>query len=386
MVVYVTSQGARIEKEGRRLIIHGKDFKQTLFSSRLEQLVLFGNVSITAPAMHVLFGKDIDTVFLRRDGSYVGRFAMQEPANATLRKRQFALCDDLNFRLKVGRSIVLAKILNQATVLARIKRARNKPQALVAANNIRELARGLERTTTCDALRGIEGKAAAIYFPHLQLGFTKDWGFRKRVRRPPTDPVNCVLSFLYTLLTNRCYAAIRRAGLDPQPGILHDLSYGRASLPLDLVEEFRALLADTLTLSLFNMSMLHKDDFESPKPVQPEPVLTEEDRKNENLKKVLSDPLGAISESGSAQPVAEEDCGDPEGENELPQEPSKAILLTKNAIKTVISAFSQKMETAFHHPHAGREMTYGEAIVYQARQLRRVIDGSAESYVPLTLR
>ncbi len=386
MVVYVISQGSRIEKEGRRLIVHGKDFKQILFASHLEQLVLFGNVSITAPAMHVLFAKGIDTVFLRRDGRYVGRLAMQEPANAVLRKRQFALCDDQDFRVSVGRSIVLAKILNQATVLARIKRARNRPQALVAANNIRELARGLERATTCDALRGIEGKAAAIYFAHLQLGFTKDWGFRKRVRRPPTDPVNCVLSFLYTLLTNRCHAAIRQAGLDPQPGILHDLSYGRASLPLDLVEEFRALLGDTLTLSLFNMSMLHKDHFESPKPVEPIPMLTEEDRKNQTLKRVLSDPLGAMSESPQSDTDDEDDRGDPEEEAELPQEQNKAILLTKDAIKTIISAFSQKMETTFHHPHAGREMTYAEAIIFQARQLRRVIDGSAESYVPLTLR
>ncbi len=382
MIVYVTSQGAKIEKEGRRLIVHGKDFRQTLFASHLEQLVIVGNVSITTPAMHVLFAQGIDTVFMRTDGRFIGRLAQQEPANVLLRKRQFALCDDMPFRVKLGKSIIMAKICNQATVLARIKRSRDKPQALTAANRIRELAGSLEQATNCTALRGIEGKAAAIYFDHLHLGFTKDWGFRKRVRRPPTDPVNCVLSFLYTLLTNRCYAAIRRAGLDPQPGILHELSYGRASLPLDLVEEFRALLADTLTLSLFNLGMLHDRDFSSPKPVAPQPVVCEEDRHNEALKKVLSDPIGSMSD----QPMAAEDQGDPEEGTTLPHIQEKAIILSQKALKTVISAFSQKMETSFFHPHASRDMTYAEAIVYQARELRRVIDGAAETYAPLTLR
>lgn len=382
MIIYVTSQGARIEKQGRRLIIHGKDFRQTIFASHLEQLVIFGNVSITTPAMHVLFEKDIDTVFLRIDGRFIGRLAQQEPANVLLRKRQFALCDDMDFRVRLGKNIVMAKMLNQATVLARIKRSRNSPQALTAATRIRELARSLEKAPNCSALRGIEGKAAAIYFGHLHLGFTKDWGFRKRIRRPPTDPVNCVLSFLYTLLTNRCLAAIRRAGLDPQPGILHDISYGRASLPLDLVEEFRALLADTLTLSLFNLGMLHEKDFSSPEPAAPQPAVCEEDRHNETLKKVLSDPLGGMSN----QPMAAEDRGDPEEISVLPHVQEKAILMSRQALRTVISAFSQKMETSFFHPKASRDMTYSEAIVYQARELRRAIEGSAETYTPLTLR
>ena len=379
MIAYVTSQGARIEKEGRRLIVHGKDFRHILFAAHLEQLVLFGNVSITAPAMFTLLKEGIDTVFLRADGRYMGRLASKEPANAVLRKRQFALCDDKEFRTNTGRILVQAKILNQATLLARIKRARSRPLAAVAADTLRRRAAETECAVSCAELRGIEGRAAALYFQHLPLGFIQDWGFTKRIRRPPTDPVNCVLSFLYTMLANRCYAAIRVAGLDPQPGILHELSYGRDSLPLDLIEEFRTMLADALTLSLFNMHMLDWGDFCTP----PEEGTEDAPHEEQTMKKVLNDPLGTMS------PQLLPDADSPEPA--LPAEASlsiqrRAILLTSGAMKTVISAFSKKLETSFFHPVAGKNMTYAEAIIHQARQLRRLIDGSAESYVPLMLR
>ncbi|WP_298068393.1 CRISPR-associated endonuclease Cas1 [uncultured Mailhella sp.] len=383
MIAYVTSQGARIEKEGRRLIVHGKDFRHILFAAHLEQLVLFGNVNITAPAMFTLLKQEIDTVFLRADGRYMGRLAGREPANVMLRKRQFALCDDTAFRVRAGRSIVQAKILNQATLLARIKRARNRPAASVAADNLRKYAAEALHASSCAELRGIEGRAAALYFQHLPLGFLKDWGFERRVRRPPTDPVNCVLSFLYTMLTNRCYAAVRVAGLDPQPGILHELSYGRDSLPLDLIEEFRTMLADTLTLSLFNMNMLDWDDFRTP-PQEDLPEETEENlREDETMNHVLTDPLGAMS----PQTLPEEDSPDAETPAEEPfSGQSRALLLTNSAMKTVITAFSKKLETSFLHPVAGKTMTYAEAIIHQARQLRRLIDGSADAYTPLMLR
>lgn len=379
MIAYVTSQGARIEKEGRRLIVHGKDFRHILFAAHLEQLVLFGNVNITAPAMFTLLKEGIDTVFLRADGRYMGRLASPEPANAVLRKRQFSLCDDDAFRIRTGKSIVQAKILNQATVLARIKRARNKPAAAAAAGRLRRYAAETERASSCAELRGIEGRAAALYFQHLPLGFIKDWEFTRRVRRPPTDPVNCVLSFLYTMLCNRCYAAIRMAGLDPQPGILHELSYGRDSLPLDLMEEFRAMLADTLTLSLFNLNMLDWDDFRTP----PEENQDEYPHEEQSMQKLPADPLGAMS----PQLLPDKDIhGETQEEENLSRPQKRAILLANGAMKTVISAFSKKLETSFFHPLAEKNMTYSEAVIYQARQLRRVIDGSAETYTPLMLR
>ena len=384
MIAYVTTQGTRIEKEGRRLIVHGKDFRHTLFAAHLKQLILFGNVSLTPSAIFTLFREEIDTVFLRADGRYVGRFACQEPANAVLRKRQFSLCDDMEFRTRIGREIIQAKILNQATLLARIKRARNQPLALEAAERLRKYAQETAHAKNCAELRGIEGRAAALYFQNLHLGFVNDWNFHRRVRRPPTDPVNCVLSFLYTILTNRCYAAIRAAGLDPQPGIIHELSYGRDSLPLDLVEEFRAMLVDTLTLSLFNLKMLDWGDFQIPAP-EPEEEHERESEEQRVMQQLLADPLGAMS----PQLLPEEDSS---SESQLVEElgqaqtQSRALLLSRPAVKTVLAAFSKKMESSFFHPVAGKEMTYSEALFHQARQLRRAIDGSAENYAPLRLR
>lgn len=379
MIAYVTSQGTRIEKEGRRLIVHGKDFRHILFAAHLEQLVLFGNVNITAPAMFTLLNEGIDTVFLRADGRYMGRLASREPANAILRKRQFSLCDNAAFRTRISRTIVHAKIENQATMLARIKRSRKKEAAGKASERLRLYAAQAERASSCKELRGIEGKAAALYFKHLSLGFTKDWGFTHRVRRPPTDPVNCVLSFLYTMLANRCYAAIRMAGLDPQPGILHELSYGRDSLPLDLMEEFRAMLADALTLALFNMNMLDWGDFCTPPEETEEEYAHDEDK---TMKKLLADPLGAMSPHDlpdGAEP------GEP-AQSDVPHMQDRAILLTKTAMKTVITAFSKKLEASFFHPNAQKNMTYAEAINHQARTLRLVVEGSAENYLPLMLR
>ena len=379
MIIYVTSQGARIEREGRRLIVHGKDFRQILFAAHLEQLVLFGNVSITAPAMFTLLKEGIDTVFLRADGRYMGRLAHREPANAVLRKRQFLLCDDKDFRVRAGRAIVQAKILNQATLLARIKRARGQQAAAVAAERLRYYAAEVQKARSCSELMGLEGKAAALYFQHLPLGFIHDWGFTRRVRRPPTDPVNCVLSFLYTMLANRCYAAVRLAGLDPQPGILHELSYSRDSLPLDLMEEFRAMLADTLTLSLFNLKMLDWEDFCTP----PEEEQEEETRQDDAMQRLLTEPLGCMS----PQLLPDADSRDAQHTSDIQSATAKrAILLARGAMKLVITAFSKKLETSFFHPLACKQMTYAEAIIYQARQLRHLIDGSAESYIPLMLR
>ncbi|MDD6087820.1 MAG: CRISPR-associated endonuclease Cas1 [Desulfovibrionaceae bacterium] len=380
MISYVTSQGARIRKEGRRLIVQGRDFQNVLFTSHLEQLIVFGNVSITAPALLTLLKESIDTVFLRADGRYMGRLSSPEPLNAVLRKRQFDLCDDEAFRVRIGRSIVQAKIRNQATMLSRIRRSRSCPEAGAAAAQLRRYAARVAEADTCAALRGIEGRSAALYFRHLPHGFVEDWQFTHRVRRPPTDPVNCVLSFLYTMLTNRCYAAIRIVGLDPQPGIVHDLSYGRYNLPLDLIEEFRTMLGDALTLSLFNMKMLNRDSFHTTEEQDPE-IGMEADGEAA-MRNQSEDPFGFMpSESDPEDRSSAEAAASSESR---PRKP--AVRLGHDALKTVIAAFSRKMETSFFHPQAEREMTYAEAIVFQARQLRRVIDGSADSYVPLMLR
>lgn len=186
MIVYVNTQGARIIREGRHLLVKKEnDTYHTLFVYKLEQLVIMGNVVITPQAMRLLMRENVDTVFLRLDGRYLGRFAGGEQKNVFLRKRQFLLTDDNEFCLSMARSIVAGKIANMATVLQRIQRTRECRLAGEAADAIRQMSRKLADAETVDVVRGLEGSASARYFAGMRYGFDRDYGFTKRVRRPP---------------------------------------------------------------------------------------------------------------------------------------------------------------------------------------------------------
>ena len=254
MIVYVTTQGAKITKEGRHLLVK-KDgaTHRTLFTYKLQLLILCGRVELTSPALAFLLKEQITTIFLQLDGRYVGQLASGESKNVFLRKKQFALIDDAEFNVRVSRQILTGKFLNMVTVLQRIGRTRKNRDVDACIRQIKNCLHGMTQAKTVKSLLGYEGGATAAYFAGLRMGLDHDFGFTRRVRRPPTDPVNSVLSLLYTMLINRVYGAVRIAGLDPYPGVLHRIDYGRQALPLDLVEEFRSMIADTLTLSLFNL-------------------------------------------------------------------------------------------------------------------------------------
>lgn len=360
MIVYVQTQGARIVREGRHLIVRtpDNDSTRTLFTYRLSQIVIVGNVTITPQAMKLLLREGIDTVFLRTDGRYLGRLASVEPKNVFLRKRQFALLDDTGFCLKTAKSIAAGKLMNMATALQRIQRTRKVSKAGVAAAEIRGLVRRLEDAGTVESVRGLEGRAGALYFPAFGFGLDRDFGFRRRVRRPPTDPVNSVLSLLYTFLINRANAAVRLAGLDPYPGVLHSLEYGRHSLPLDLVEEFRAILADTLTLSLFNLGILKEHDFYKLEL----PELQTTDDTEELLASACMDRIGQMT-SGEEEDVFDMPDQRMEETPEIEEARSgkPAVRLHPPAFARLVQAFEKKISTEFFYPLAEKRLTYGDA-------------------------
>lgn len=385
MIVYVKTQGARIVKEGRHLLVKkGDGIYNTLFTYKLDQLLLFGNIEITHNALCQLMRNNIDTVFLTRYGRYLGRLAAPESKNVFLHKAQYILLDAPEFGLALARDIVAGKLANMATLLMRIKRSRNIPEAGIMAREIQDLMPKLAGADSVDSVRGYEGRGSAIYFKGFRNGFVEDMGFRKRVRRPPTDPVNSVLSLLYTFLMNRVYSAVRIAGLDPYPGFLHSADYGRYSLVLDLMEEFRTIIADTLTLSLFNLKILQPEDFHIEVPVeatstQPEPGDSPD---------ITMDPIGLISLNDG-----DSDCFD------LPEQRMEAVSVTAEqvtgkypvklspeAFKRVIDAFEKKLTTTFHYPPAARQLTYGDAIIFQAGRFRKVIEGEVDVYQPLLLK
>lgn len=383
MITYIQTQGAKIVREGQHLLVR-KDlhFKETLFLHKLEQLVLIGNVELTRRALGHLCKHQIDTVFLTKTGRFVGRIEFENSKNIFLRKEQFEADADQSFSFNFARSVVLGKLSNMATLLMRVSRARKLEPPKKNAVKIRELFEKIGSAESIASLRGYEGRAAALYFEVFQCGFTKPVNFTGRVRRPPTDPVNSVLSLLYTFLMNRVYAAVRQMGLDPYLGHLHALDYGRYSLVLDLMEEFRSIVVDTLVFSLFNMGILKSEDFIVLKESEEAP---DSDNVDEQVD-VRNDPLGHIAGPASA------------GVSDLPSQKMATtpvetsangkypVQLKPEAMKKTIDAFEQKLQTRFMHPLAEKEMSYAQAIRFQAQHYRDLIEKKYTDYTPLTLR
>lgn len=386
MNIYVTTQGARIVREGRHLLVKKEnDTYHTIFVEKINQLCLFGNVALTPAARSLLLRHNVDTVFFRLDGRYLGRFSMPESRNVMLRKNQFILLDNHEFGLAFVRAVVKGKAANMATLLMRVRRTRDKKEAGRAAAEIRALLPAMDTADSIDSLRGYEGRAGAVYFGALRLGFLNPLNFQRRVRRPPTDPINAVLSLLYTFLFNRMYAAVRAVNLDPYPGFLHVPDYGRHSLVMDLMEEFRVIVADTLTLSLFNLKILQKNDFEvrraaaAPKPA---PETTEQPD-------ISRDPYGLFSdmESGEACDLPPQKVGDTTEDEKMEMPDGKPpVLLTSGAFARVLENFERKMATEFHYLPEDRKITLNDALTAQAGMFRKLVEGALREYQPLALR
>ncbi len=389
MRIYITTQGAKIVKEGDILKVKKENNTyKTIFFHKVEQVLIFGNISLTAPALHVLLKNNVDTVFLTRNGRYLGRLALPESKNVFLRKKQFLLLEDKDFALRIAKQIVKAKMLSMATLLMRIKRTKKQIICHNKAKEIKDLIQRLDHAATLDSLRGYEGRASSIYFSALKYGFIQDFGFSRRVRRPPTDPVNAVLSLLYTMLFNRVYSAIRSANLDPYPAFLHVPDYGRHALVMDLMEEFRVIIADTLTLSLFNLKILQDKDFEIQNVPKPQSLHTEKSPLSTNQPDVTQDPLGLISDTNSndlfdTPPQRMTEAGLDTAQDNSGKRPVK---LTSQAFKRVIENFERKLTTKFFYEPLQQQITYEDALYAQARQYRKVIEGEAALYEPLLLK
>lgn len=384
MIVYVKHQGAVISRKGNTLQVKKDDtLSQTIFVHRLQTLVLMGGVSLTIPAINLLCREKIDTVFLTINGRYKGRLETEESKNVFLTKKQFASIDNHAFSLGIAQSIVAGKLGNMATLLGRIKRRNKKKDASLFESQIaviRNCLANVSEAASIEALHGYEGAATAAFFKGFRHGFKNDWNFKKRIRRPPTDPVNSILSFLYTLLFNRIYAALRVVGLNPAVGYLHSLDYGRYSLALDLMEEFRSIVVETCTLSLFNLGILKEESF-----------YYEEAPRNEaevmTHPSVASDAIGHIFENpddgyfDAAEQKVEE-------KSELDHTPNekRPCRLRPEALKVVLESFEEKLQTEFHYALTDTRMTYAEAFVAQCRQFRECLEGNRASYQSLMMR
>ncbi|MBN8997143.1 MAG: type I-C CRISPR-associated endonuclease Cas1 [Rhizobiales bacterium] len=269
--LYITTEGASLRKDGENLVaeVDGAERARVPFHL-LASVVLFGAVYISPPLIGACALAGITIVLLDRAGRFEARVEGPVSGNVLLRRAQYRAAEQPE---AIVRSFVAGKVANQRSVLMRALRdygdeyASDERTAIAAA--VERLAQILRRvefgTDPLDGLRGAEGEAANLYFgvfSHLIRATGPEMAWRGRSRRPPLDPVNALLSFLYTLLTHDCRSAAEAVGLDSAVGFLHRDRPGRPSLALDLMEELRPVLADRLALSLINRRQLQAGDFE----------------------------------------------------------------------------------------------------------------------------
>lgn len=321
--LHVAEPGARISKKQDRLVIELKDEK--LAEARLKDIsavCLYGPVSVTTPAMNELFDREIPVCYFTTGGWFRGIAHGLPHKNIELRIRQFALAANESTALPFARSFVSGKIRNSRTIVRR-NRPENELDNVIAY--LAEAANDVDRAPTIATLLGLEGMAAKRYFAGFASLLNNDRGFTfdGRNRRPPTDPVNAVLSFLYSLLARECTAALLAAGLDPYLGFLHQPRYGRPALALDLAEEFRPLLADSTALTLFNTGEVKPDDF---------------------IRR------------------------------------ANAITLKPAGKKAVLAAWERRMLSDVTHPIFGYTISYRRVLMVQARLIARTILGEFKEY------
>ena len=252
--LYVIEQGSYLTRSGDCLnIMKQGTILETIPAKGLNKLVLTGYVSLSGPVMDYLIRNRVETVFITPTGRFRARLMIDEHKHVALRKAQYINLSDPVFGMEVMKVIVQGKLVNMTSFLRRRGRDYGEIKLKSAAAAIKSLTASLSSANEAAVVRGIEGAGARIYFSVFNhLLRNPDFSFKTRNRRPPLDPVNALLSFVYTLLTNEVISAIKVCGLDPYLGALHEISYGRPSLACDLVEEYRSLIGDRFVLGLLN--------------------------------------------------------------------------------------------------------------------------------------
>lgn len=268
--LYVTTQGTYLAKDGETVLVRVDDETRLRVPIHtLGGIVCFGQVSCSPFLLGLCGERGVAVSFLTENGRFLARVEGPTSGNVLLRREQYRRADLDEQAAVIARPIVAAKIANSRSVILRTLRDRpESPGADCLRSAALCLAQDLQQIDgnhTLDTLRGIEGRAARVYFEafdHLIAHQKEDFFFRQRSRRPPLDNMNALLSFVYTLLRHDVEAALEAVGLDPAVGFLHRDRPGRPGLALDLMEEFRPYLADRLALSLVNLKQVQPKGFQ----------------------------------------------------------------------------------------------------------------------------
>ncbi len=331
--LYVTTQKAYLAREGNNVLVRvQKETRLRLPIHTIGGIVCFGNVMCSPFLLGMCGEAGVSIAFLTETGRFLARVNGKQSGNVLLRRAQHTATANADKAATLATAIVSAKIANSRTVLQRALRDHG-PQ-MTAVDDIERVIRRLaglleelQQVLPLERLRGVEGEAAALYFSvfdHLILAQKDQFFLHDRNRRPPRDNMNALLSFLYSILTTDLVAACETVGLDPQMGFLHADRAGRPSLALDLVEEFRPVIADRLALSLVNRQQ-----------VSGRGLITRE---------------------------------------------SGAVLMTDETRKAVLVAYQKRKAEEIVHPFLNEKMTIGLLFHVQARLLARWLRGDLDAY------
>lgn len=261
--IYVDHKGALMRTRGERvLVVDGDETLARVNWRRVRQLVLIGRVGMSTPFLHRALDRGVEVILLDDAGGYLGRVQPGERGREFDKRLQYEAAATPGDCLRLARAFVLGKLQNQRVMLQRLDRKMAEPLLGPAIRRIDRLRTDASDTGSVVELRGLEGAAARDYFGAVSDFLAPEWGWKGRVRRPPTDPVNAMMSFGYTLLAAEGVSAAEIAGLDPDIGFLHLPHPGRPSLALDLIEELRPVIVDSVVFGLIGRQQVHPDDFE----------------------------------------------------------------------------------------------------------------------------
>lgn len=335
--VYVKDQGAVVRKRGERLVVT-KEQQQLmdLPLMHVRQLAVVGNVQLTTPAIAALLQNEVDVVFFSQRFKYRGRLVAGGSKFARLRHAQLQVMSDEARTLAIAQQVVMGKLTNQRVILQRRLASNGGPASNGAlqqgVEGINAMRRVAVRAESLDSLRGYEGKAGAYYFAGFRAMLHPGWGFERRAYYPPPDPINSALSLGYSLLLKDTVAAVQLVGLDPYLGFFHAIEYARPSLALDLMEEFRPILVDTLILELVQRQRLTPADF--------------------------------VRTGRKKRPIEMSDRG----------------------VQLLLRGYEERLATQVRHPVTRDQVSYRRCLELQVRQVANIVLGKKSQYVPVTIK
>ncbi|QSR87919.1 type I-D CRISPR-associated endonuclease Cas1 [Methylacidiphilum caldifontis] len=331
--LHVTLDGSVLRKVDERLKVTIE--KETVIDVpliKIDQVIIWGRVTVTPDTVKSLLEHKIEIVYLTTYGKYVGRIQPEFSKNSILRKAQYRASEDKSKATCLCRSLVYGKLSNMRTILLRGERFNGlEGKTEEAIERIRITIAKLKDAASVDEIRGYEGAGSAAYFSVFgELIKADGFSFEGREKRPPTDPLNALLSLGYVLLTNDMHTACSIVGFDPYIGFLHSDKHGKPSLALDMVEEFRPVIVDSLVLSLINKRVIQIDDFDV--------------------------------------------------------EVGNVYKLKDTAFKKFLQYYEEKKRTEIKHPLFDYKASYMRSFELQARLLGKFVSGEIEEYIPFLIK